>query len=52
METDSITHIYDYAHVAAADQNEDRQIVALQAADERREAQICDNGIYGILPKF
>ena len=32
METDSITHIYGYARVSAADQNEDRQIVALQAA--------------------
>ena len=32
METDSITHIYGYARVSAADQNEDRQLVALQAA--------------------
>ena len=32
METDSIMHIYGYARVSAADQNEDRQLVALQAA--------------------
>ena len=32
METDSITHIYGHARVSAADQNEDRQLVALQAA--------------------
>ena len=32
METDTIAQIYGYARVSAADQNEDRQLVALQAA--------------------
>ena len=32
METDGIVHVYGYARVSAADQNEDRQIIALKAA--------------------
>ena len=43
MDTEITTHVYGYARVSAADQNEDRQLVALRAAGVASENIFTDH---------